>query len=60
MSRENVEIVRSAYAAYAWRDVEDLQALTDEKCVVQTVVEGRAEPQPFRGDAALHAAGVSE
>jgi ketosteroid isomerase-like protein len=49
MPEENVEIVRSCYAAYDRRDVESLQALCHEDCVVYTVVEGRAEPQPFRG-----------
>jgi ketosteroid isomerase-like protein len=49
MSEENVEVVRRAYEAYGRRDIEELQSLCNDGCIVQTVVEGRAEPQPFRG-----------
>jgi ketosteroid isomerase-like protein len=49
MSEENVNTVRRAYEAYGRRDIDELQELTDDECVVYTVVEGRAEPQPFRG-----------
>ena len=49
MSQENVEIVRRAYEAYNRRQIERVQALSHEECVVYTVIEGQAEPRPFRG-----------
>ena len=55
MSQENVEIMRRAYEAYDRRDIAGLQALSDDECVIYTVVEGRAEPQPFRGREGIRA-----
>jgi ketosteroid isomerase-like protein len=55
MSQETIEIVRRAYEVYDRRDVEALQALCDEECIVYTVIEGRAEPQPFRGHDGIRA-----
>jgi ketosteroid isomerase-like protein len=49
MSQETIEIVRRAYEVYDRRDVDALLALCDDECIVNTVIEGRAEPQPFRG-----------
>ena len=55
MSQDTVEIVRRAYAVYDRRDVQGLQALCHEECIVHTVIEGRAEPQPFRGHDGIRA-----
>lgn len=49
MSEATLDTVRQAYDAYGRRDSGALQALFAEDCVVYTAVEGRAEPQPFRG-----------
>src|SRR5204862_5150578 len=49
MSQQPVEIVRECYEAYNRRDVAALQALCDEQCTMQTVIEGQAEAEPFRG-----------
>jgi len=46
---ENVDTVRLAYEAYGRRDVAGLQALCDDDAVVYTLIEGRAEAEPFRG-----------
>jgi len=49
VSEADLEIVRRAYEIYERRDAEALQALCTEDCEVHTVIEGRVEPQPFRG-----------
>lgn len=49
VSEQNMETLRRAYDAYDRRDVRAMQALSHDDCVIYTVVEGRAEPQPFRG-----------
>jgi ketosteroid isomerase-like protein len=49
MSRQSVEIVRRAYEVYDRRDVEALQALCHEECIVYTVIEGRASRARFKG-----------
>ena len=53
MPSATIDTVRRAYAAYGRRDIEALQAFFDEECIVHTAVEGRAEPQPFRGLAGI-------
>ena len=52
---ENVDTVHRAYEAYGRRDVAGLQALCDDDAVIYTVIEGRAEAEPFRGHNGIRA-----